>query len=88
MVTSECRTICVAQGQNEGRLEEDVWSAVERGSSQEEGRMVRMWYGNPRSTELSMIEGVVPYVGDEQANVSLTAAARLNNPCALTLSQV
>ena len=55
-MTSECRTICVAQGQNEGRLEEDVWSAVERGSSQEEGRMVRMWYGNPRSTELSMIE--------------------------------
>ena len=56
-MTSESRTVCVAQGQNEGRLK-DVWETVERGSSQEEGMTVRLWNGDPRSTELRMIEEV------------------------------
>ena len=45
-----------------------------------EGGLVRRWKIFARSTELEVV--IVPYAGDEQANVSPTAAVRLDTVCA------
>ena len=52
---------------------------LERGSDLE-GGLVRRWKIFARSTELEVM--IVPYAGDEQANVSPTAAVRLDTVCA------
>ena len=59
------------------------WKAeiVERGSDLE-GGLVRRWKIFARSTEIEVM--IVPYAGDEQANVSPTAAVRLDTVCALS----
>ena len=59
------------------------WKAetAERGSDLE-GGLVRRWKIFARSTEMEVM--TVPYAGDEQANVSPTAAVRLDTACALS----
>ena len=59
------------------------WKAeiVERGSDLK-GELVRRWKMFARSTEMEVM--TVPYAGDEQANVSPTAAVRLDTACALS----
>ena len=44
------------------------------------GGLVRRWKIFARSTDLEVV--IVPYAGDEQANVSPTAAVRLDTVCA------
>ena len=51
--------------------------------------MVRLWNGNPRSTELSMIEEESYRMWEMNKQMSPSQPLLdFNNPCPLTLSQV